>query len=104
VVSWSFTTIAVAAKNVMTSVPDYLLIETAFTVVQWVMVAPLTVLAFPRPVRDQTQMRWPAEGAFIASVETETSAVERATDRGHLGPKAADRRRIIVSSRHEAPP
>jgi hypothetical protein len=44
--SWSFTTIAVAAKNVMTSVPDYLVIETAFTVVQWVMVAPLTVLAF----------------------------------------------------------
>src|SRR5947207_9615567 len=25
--SWSFTTIAVAAKNVMTSVPDYLLLE-----------------------------------------------------------------------------
>lgn len=44
--SWSFTTIAVAAKNVMTSVPDYLVIETAFTVVQWVMVAPLTVFAF----------------------------------------------------------
>ena len=44
--SWSFTTIAVAAKNVMTSVPDFLVIETAFTVVQWVMVAPLTVLAF----------------------------------------------------------
>ena len=43
--SWSFTTLAVAAKNVMTSVPDYLLIETAFTVAQWAMVAPLTVLA-----------------------------------------------------------
>src|ERR1700761_3173679 len=42
--SWSFTPIAVAAKNVMTSVPDYLVIETAFTVVQWIMVAPLTVL------------------------------------------------------------
>src|SRR5262245_41159723 len=40
--SWSFTTIAVAAKNVMTSVPDYLVIETAFTVVQWIIVAPLT--------------------------------------------------------------
>jgi hypothetical protein len=35
----------VAAKNVMTSVPDYVLIETAFTVVQWSLVAPLTVLA-----------------------------------------------------------
>jgi hypothetical protein len=30
----------------MSSVPDYLLIETAFTLVQWAMVAPLTVLAF----------------------------------------------------------
>jgi len=44
--SWSFTTIAVAAKNVMTSVPDYLVIETAFTLVQWIMVGPLTALAF----------------------------------------------------------
>lgn len=46
--SWSFTTLAVAAKNVMASVPDYMLIETAFTIVQWLMVAPLTVLAFQR--------------------------------------------------------
>lgn len=45
VLSWSFTTLAVAAKNVMNSVPDYLLIETAFTVTQWILVAPLTVLA-----------------------------------------------------------
>jgi hypothetical protein len=51
--SWSFTTLAVAAKNVMASVPDYLLIETAFTVVQWTLVAPLTVLALqpPHPTR-----------------------------------------------------
>ena len=48
VLSWSFTTLAVAAKNIMASVPDYLLIETAFTVVQWIMVGPLTVLAFGR--------------------------------------------------------
>jgi hypothetical protein len=47
--SWSFTTLAVAAKNVMASVPDYLLIETAFTVVQWSLVGPLTALAFGRP-------------------------------------------------------
>ena len=46
VLSWSFTTLAVAAKNIMGSVADYLLIETAFTVVQWVLVGPLTVLAF----------------------------------------------------------
>lgn len=44
--SWSFTTLAVAAKNVMASVPDYLVIETAFTAVQWIMVGPLTALAF----------------------------------------------------------
>jgi ABC-type sugar transport system permease subunit len=48
VLSWSFTTLAVAAKNVMTSVPDYVVIETAFTLVQWIMVGPLTALAFVR--------------------------------------------------------
>jgi hypothetical protein len=46
ILSWSFTTLAVAAKNVMTSVPDFLVIETAFTAVQWIMVGPLTALAF----------------------------------------------------------
>jgi hypothetical protein len=46
VLSWSFTTLAVAAKNLMTSVPNYLVIESAFTVAQWIMVAPLTVLSF----------------------------------------------------------
>lgn len=54
VLSWSFTTLAVAAKNVMTSVPDYLLIETAFTVVQWIMVGPLTALAFGRLRQDNS--------------------------------------------------
>jgi hypothetical protein len=51
--SWSFTTLAVAAKNVMTSVPDYLVIETAFSVVQWAMVGPLTTLAFAGADRKQ---------------------------------------------------
>jgi hypothetical protein len=46
VLSWTFTTLAVAAKNVMASVPDYVLIETAFTIVQWSMVGPLTALSF----------------------------------------------------------
>jgi hypothetical protein len=32
----------------MTSVPDYLLIETAFTLTQWLMVGPLTALVFQR--------------------------------------------------------
>ena len=45
ILSWSFTTLAVAAKNAMTSAPDYLVIETAFTAVQWIMVGPLTALA-----------------------------------------------------------
>ncbi|MFM9842287.1 MAG: hypothetical protein ACKVOI_04885 [Dongiaceae bacterium] len=54
VLSWSFTTLAVAAKNVMTSVPDYLLIETAFTVVQWTMVGPLTALAFGRSLNQDS--------------------------------------------------
>jgi hypothetical protein len=53
--SWSFTTLAVAAKNVMSSVPDYLVIETAFTIVQWTLVAPLTVLAFGGSRRDRLQ-------------------------------------------------
>ena len=49
--SWSFTTIAVAAKNVMTSVPDYLLIETAFTAAQWIVVGPLTAFVFAAGAR-----------------------------------------------------
>jgi hypothetical protein len=48
VLSWSYTTLSVAAKNVMASVPDYLLIESAFTVVQWAIVGPLMALALSR--------------------------------------------------------
>jgi hypothetical protein len=44
--SWSFTTLAVGAKNLMSSVPRFMAIETAFTAIRWVIVAPLTVLAF----------------------------------------------------------
>lgn len=43
--SWSFTTLAVAAKNVMTSVPIYLALETAFTLFQFAVVGPLIALA-----------------------------------------------------------
>ena len=43
--SWSFTTLAVAAKNVMTSVPTYLMLETGFTLAQFVVVGPLIALA-----------------------------------------------------------
>src|SRR5688500_12661069 len=48
VLSWGFTTIAVAAKNVMSSVPDYLIIETGFTAVQWIIVAPLTAFVLDK--------------------------------------------------------
>jgi hypothetical protein len=41
VLSWTFTTLAVAAKHPMTSVPTFVAIETAFTVVQFGLVGPL---------------------------------------------------------------
>jgi len=43
--SWSFTTLAVAAKNIMSSVPTYMLLETGFTLLQFVIVGPLIALA-----------------------------------------------------------
>jgi hypothetical protein len=43
--SWSFTTLAVAAKHVMTSVPTYLALETSFTLIQFAVVGPLIALA-----------------------------------------------------------
>ena len=46
--AWSFLVLAVAAKHRMASVSGFVLIETAFTLVQWIMVAPLTALAFGR--------------------------------------------------------
>jgi hypothetical protein len=62
VLSWTFTTLAVGAKNIMTSVPDYLVIETAFTAVQWVMVGPLTALAFGRSPRPADRVGMPKVG------------------------------------------
>ena len=49
--SWSFTTIAVAAKHSMTSVAQYLLIETGFTLVQFLLVAPLMAIAWRSQAR-----------------------------------------------------
>lgn len=46
--SWSFTTLAVAAKNVMTSVPTYLALESGFTIVQFAVAGPLIALAYGR--------------------------------------------------------
>jgi len=57
--SWSFTTLAVAAKNVMASVPDYLVIESAYTVVQWIIVGPLTALVFGLPQHRDEQFPAP---------------------------------------------
>ncbi len=47
--SWTYTTLAVAAKFPMTSIPDYIFIETAFTVCQWLVAGPLIAWAYSRP-------------------------------------------------------
>lgn len=48
VFAWTLTTIAVAAKHVMTSVPLFLALETGFTIVQYAIVGPLIALAYRR--------------------------------------------------------
>ena len=45
VLAWSFTTLPVAAKYRMTSVPDFMLLESAFTALQFLVVSPLIALA-----------------------------------------------------------
>ncbi len=47
--SWTFTTLAVAAKYPMASIADYMMLETAFTVIQFAVVGPLTAWAHRRP-------------------------------------------------------
>lgn len=42
--SWSFTTVAAAAKSPMTSIRDFVTIETAFTAIQWIIVGIVTAL------------------------------------------------------------
>jgi hypothetical protein len=44
--SWSFTTLAVAAKHPMASISDFVLLETTFTVLQFLIVGPLIALAY----------------------------------------------------------
>lgn len=46
VLSWTFTTLTVAAKNRMNSVPDFLVIETGYTLLQFALVAPLLALSY----------------------------------------------------------
>lgn len=43
--SWSFTTLAIAAKHPMTSISDFFVLETGFTIVQFLIVGPLIALA-----------------------------------------------------------
>jgi hypothetical protein len=43
--SWSFTTLAVAAKHPMASISEYVVLETGFTVLQVLIVGPLIALA-----------------------------------------------------------
>jgi len=47
--AWSFTTLPVAAKYDMASVSDFLKLESAFTAVQFVVIAPLVALAYRGP-------------------------------------------------------
>jgi len=51
VLSWSFTTLPVAAKFDMTSVPDFLALESGFTLLQFAVVSPLIALAWRQPRR-----------------------------------------------------
>jgi hypothetical protein len=46
VLSWSFTTLAVAAKQPISSISDFVVLETAFTVLQFLIVGPLVALAY----------------------------------------------------------
>jgi hypothetical protein len=54
VLSWSFTTLPVAAKYQMSSVADFLKLETAFTLLQFAIVAPLIALAYRGAVVGQS--------------------------------------------------
>lgn len=46
VLAWSFTTLPVAAKYQMTSVGSFLALETAFTLVHFLLISPLIALAY----------------------------------------------------------
>ncbi|MGE0667235.1 MAG: hypothetical protein AB7O49_11820 [Sphingomonadales bacterium] len=46
--AWTLSTLAVGAKHVMTSVPLFVQLETAFTIVQYAITGPLIALAWRR--------------------------------------------------------
>jgi hypothetical protein len=43
--AWSFTTLPVAAKYQMSSISDFMLLETGFTILQFAVTAPIIALA-----------------------------------------------------------
>lgn len=43
--AWTFTTLAVGAKNQVTSIPRFILIESVFTLAQFGLVGPLLALS-----------------------------------------------------------
>ena len=47
-IAWSFAVLPVAAKHRMSSVPDFVAVETAFTAVQYAIYAPLAAWVFRR--------------------------------------------------------
>lgn len=49
VLAWSFTTLPVAAKYQMSSISDFLLLETGFTILQFAVVSPLIALVYREP-------------------------------------------------------
>lgn len=61
--AWSFTTLPVAAKYQMSSVADFMKLETGFTILQFAIVSPLIALAY-RGARDRASAGRPlAEGS-----------------------------------------
>ncbi len=46
--AWSFTVLAVGAKNVMSSASGFVLIESAFTLVQYAVASPLIATVYAR--------------------------------------------------------
>jgi hypothetical protein len=60
--AWSFTTLPVAAKYQMSSVTDFMKLETAFTILQFAIVSPLIALAY-RSARDRAIAGSLAEGS-----------------------------------------
>ena len=63
--AWSFTTLPVAAKYNMTSVADFMKLETAFTAVQFIVIAPLVALSY-RGAKSTA----PAGGNFVGALPT----------------------------------